>query len=963
MTKKFCNILIEFGVIALIIFPPIFFGAVLPKHILYIEILIFSLGLVWLVKTITKGTFTYLPTPLDLPFFLFLLLGIANWYNSIYHHNTEKEVYLFAFYALLYFLLVQQLKTLRRIVGLAFIIVLVGSGEALFGLFQYLQGATAVLGFSIPNIGTVNATYINHNHFAGFLVMIIPLALGLLIGTTNLEKKFFVLLLSGIMGAALVLSLSRGGLLSFFVAVGGALLCILRKNQRSLNRHWPIYLILVLLVILGVAAYVMFVGVSSIAHRSLFETFFPQKEAFEQEIRFAIWHSALPLVKEFPLRGSGLGNFQFVFPRYRPPQVPQDSKVYHAHNDYLELWIEMGFPALLLACWAIIRLYREALRSYFQQSDPILTSLILGGLASITALLVHSFWDFNLHIPANALLFFIMLALTTSASQLITQGSGRSRRHKRKGSRHEETPATSHKSPSYRFKASWIFGILVLVILSLLGFHFRTIPASRHYNEAKTFHNQGMLFPAIPWYNKAISRNTNNADFYESFGQLYSAIAKQAPHADKWYNLAISQFQQAIKLNNYYAAYYYQLGWSYAALNMPQEAIEQFQKAIVYDPKISFYYEQLGNYYLSLKMQEPATEMYQQALYYQPKRLKDIIENCRAYDLNYGIYRQFIPENAESRKHFAALLAEKKDWKNSKLEYRLAIELSGHAPAYYDAMLEACRRKRDEQCRQELWQELWEQNPEKLDYPLLIAESFETHQQEEKALTLYQQLLDRHPEFEQGYWRLAELYQTQGQPEKALDIYTQLLKQQPENIKIYHKMAGIHKQQKNQRAAIEIYEEALQKGLDNKEVHQRLGTLYLQDGQETRGREQYEYAMQKGETDIELYRQLERLYQEQGNKLEAELLWENYMLTNKHHPENLFKLVRHYHEQGEWLKAVTLVKEVIANAPTKVNYRKFLATLYEEEGMLEETIAQYRRILRIQPDNPDAKKQLYRLGG
>ena len=189
MLKKLCNVLIEIGIISLIIFPPLAFGAIQFRHITYIHAIIFGIGTVWVLKAFLKSSITYIPTPIDLPILLFLVFGIVNLLTSTYAHNTERELYLALNYGLLYFLIVQQLKTVRRIIGLAFIIILVGSGESLFGLFQYLQGAKTVLGFPTPNIGTVNATYFSHNHFAGFLILIIPIALGLLIGTANLEKK------------------------------------------------------------------------------------------------------------------------------------------------------------------------------------------------------------------------------------------------------------------------------------------------------------------------------------------------------------------------------------------------------------------------------------------------------------------------------------------------------------------------------------------------------------------------------------------------------------------------------------------------------------------------------------------------------------------------------------------------------------------------------------------------------
>ena len=248
MLKKICNILIQLSIICLIIFPPIVFGAVEFRYITYIHITILAIGVIWLIKSFAKGRIHYFPTPLDLPLLIFIGWGIVNLIFSTYKYPTERELYLVIYYAFFYFLVVQQLKTTRRLIGLAFIIVLVGSAESVFGLFQYFQGATTILGHETPNIGTVNATYFSHNHFAGFLILVIPLALGLFFASSNFEKKFFLLLLIGIMGTALVLTLSRGGVFSLFLAVGFFLLWFFVKNVRR-RSLWPRYLLLLLVLI------------------------------------------------------------------------------------------------------------------------------------------------------------------------------------------------------------------------------------------------------------------------------------------------------------------------------------------------------------------------------------------------------------------------------------------------------------------------------------------------------------------------------------------------------------------------------------------------------------------------------------------------------------------------------------------------------------------------------------------
>jgi putative inorganic carbon (HCO3(-)) transporter len=980
MAKKVCNVLIEVGIISLIIFPPLVFGAIQFQYITYIHAIILGIGIAWIIKAFVKGSITYTPAPFDLPILLFLVFGIVNLVTSTYRHNTERELYLFLNYALLYFLVVQQLRTTRRIVGLAFIIVLIGSGESLFGLFQYLQGAKTVLGYATPNIGTVNATYFSHNHFAGFLNMIIPIALGLLAGSANLEKKFFLFLLTGLMGAAFILTLSRGGFLSFVLASGIFLICFLLKKKSSFRKTSSLrsLTLAILLLVIFIIGYVKWIGISPIAHRSLTKTFFPTEETVQQEIRFALWKSGLALVKEFPIFGSGLGTFEYVFLRYRPDELPQGMQAFHAHNDYLELLIETGFPGLLIVLWAIIRFVRYVLKGYFQQRDPVLAPLALGGLTACTAMFIHSFFDFNLQIPSNALLFFTVSAMTTAVVQLIMQ-----EQHEKQG--------------SIRFKPSWLFVVGGVCTAGLLLFSFRTNLGMMYFNKAKTAQYQNFPFEAIPFYNKAIAIDSGDTLFHTSLGELYNDLGRKSPHAEKWYSLAIQEYKQAITLNKYESISYYYLGWTYDALDMEKEAIQAFKTAIEYNPRISFYYENLGRYFLLLDQVEAAMKVYREAIQINPQKIPEILNVCKKYGLSYGAYQDLIPKDAESRKIFASLLAQQGDWETSKSEYRKAIELSGKQPAYYITMLNACRARHDYPCMRSLWQELWEKNPKNLDLLVNIAESFVQQQLWDQAIKQYQAILVNNLDNVQIHQRLAQLYQQQGYSDEAIREYTRILEIQPDNVTIYHDIANIYRQNKQWKAAISIYEKAIEQGLIQADMYSNLGKLYIQIGDEKNALDMYNQAVQAGETRIAVYQALERLYQTQKNKADPELLWNTYIIANKHDPEALFQLVMYYSNDGEWLKAVTLCKELIANAPTNAEYRKFLANLYEQKGMLFETLGQweelvkmdsknieynlylaalyerleqwdnarmqYRKILRIQPNNQHAQQKLSSLGG
>ncbi len=114
-----------------------------------------------------------------------------------------------------------------------------------------------------------------------------------------------------------------------------------------------------------------------------------------------------------PWAGTGLGTLETVYPRYA--SYYDGRRVEHAHNDYLELLAEMGWPGGLCGLAFLVILFRSALPNLRSARSPVSRSFYSGAVAACVGLLVHSFVDFNLHIPSNALLFLLLACLATSS--------------------------------------------------------------------------------------------------------------------------------------------------------------------------------------------------------------------------------------------------------------------------------------------------------------------------------------------------------------------------------------------------------------------------------------------------------------------------------------------------------------------------------------------------------------------
>jgi O-antigen ligase len=289
--------------------------------------------------------------------------------------------------------------------------------EAIYGLIQALIPSLGVLWVDyIPNyLGTARGTFINRNHFAGFIEMVWPLALGYtlalgyrgkeinlrkLLASDRLNKQILLTLGIVIMLLALLLSRSRAGITGAFIGLATFIL-LSRSAQKRLPRgFWVMVGMMVSLILL----YGLKIGFDPIIER-----FFRLSEGAS---RIAIWKDSLVMFKDHPL-GIGLGNFRHVFPAYNVSTI-SDTRFLYAHNDYLHLLIEAGIPGFLALTSGFFIFLGKSIYKVKRMKphhDPLRFFLAVGALSGLVSLAFHSFFDFNLHMPANLIYFVTLIAI------------------------------------------------------------------------------------------------------------------------------------------------------------------------------------------------------------------------------------------------------------------------------------------------------------------------------------------------------------------------------------------------------------------------------------------------------------------------------------------------------------------------------------------------------------------------
>lgn len=313
--------------------------------------------------------------------------------------------------------------------------------EAAYALWQSAVGGGAILWYRKPPESTywaASGTYINRNHFAGLLEMAMPVAVGLVLqegqrlavacelhgGSATLGMRIHRIARAAagpgvfrfsvytsialLLAVALYRSFSRAGLLCPLAAacllspfLWGAGNSAPRPARDSRLASFRPYL-----PALGLVFLIFAVDLPELAPR-----FSDVELAGGAAGRAAAMRDALRMLAAFPIFGVGLGNFEATYPAYRSFG---GGHLAHVHNDFIEFAVETGLPGAALALLLIAGMYRRGCSALRRQGEG--RYLLWGGLVGVTALLLHGLVDFNLQIPANALVFASLTGMVVRLS-------------------------------------------------------------------------------------------------------------------------------------------------------------------------------------------------------------------------------------------------------------------------------------------------------------------------------------------------------------------------------------------------------------------------------------------------------------------------------------------------------------------------------------------------------------------
>ena len=394
------------GICVLVAFAVLAHGAVEPWSEAVLEIGAAVLLLLWSWKLLTVSELKLVWNPLLWPLLGFWLVAAFQLAIGITAVPFLTRIELLKYSALLalFFLCVQSYKTRAQWRNFVWFLLSLGFAVSLFAILQHFTFNGKLYWVRELQYGGIPfGPYVNRNHFAGLMELLIPPGLAIqILGGERRDQLPLVTLFTLLPIGALFLSASRGGIISFVAEVAFlTILIVARRREKK---------------VLGAAALILTLAailVSWLGIGAALDRFATYKKLETSEGRRAeMLHDSLRIFQDHRALGTGLGTLQEVFPLY---ETSYDGLIVnHSHNDYVEALAETGVFGGLCGLVFLVFLFGMAWKILSVEGDPRSFAYHAGALVACLGLLVHAGVDFNFHIPSNALIFLLQSVLATS---------------------------------------------------------------------------------------------------------------------------------------------------------------------------------------------------------------------------------------------------------------------------------------------------------------------------------------------------------------------------------------------------------------------------------------------------------------------------------------------------------------------------------------------------------------------
>jgi len=570
-----------FGVMAL--------GGVTPELALPSFALVSLMGLLWAGRLVSGSATHWKRSPINWPAAVFLVYAIGRYILSPIEYDARIELFQIGACVLIYFIAVNHFH--HRFDRQVFLWTLMALAvfQSSYGLWQVGTNSDAVFGWERPDVyrGRASGTYICPNHMAGFLEMALAMILAHVVVTRRSAKSLerSVLAKVGLAYVALMallgiaFSFSRAGWITTFLG----LLLLFGWGMSARRASWMKYSIatLIVVVLLGLAW-----SMEPIRNR-LLGSFSPAAVESQGALkdpslggRTYMWAGTLKILKEYPVFGSGGGSWQWLYQKYRHHFLVTHSD--YAHNDILQLASDYGLVGFGIMLAVFIGFFRHAYWLSRPAHPSEIRAFAIGAIVAVTVLLIHSWFDFNMHIPANAILLAAILGFTAAIPE------------------REERYGRINLTPAARF--SLAAGLLLFIGIGG-WFYARTAVASLFVDLGQTAKSQLGYDAALNYFSRAQALDPKSPRPWLRTGDTYRSQSNWRLGPEKLAERtglarqAIDAYLRSLQLNPYQSEAHLGLGRAYALAREPDNALKHLLLATELDPSNSYAHYTLGSFY------------------------------------------------------------------------------------------------------------------------------------------------------------------------------------------------------------------------------------------------------------------------------------------------------------------------------------------------------------------------------
>jgi O-antigen ligase len=578
-------------VLAILVIGPIATGAAHVYDFLALQILTAMAMILWAVRIWVAPKSRILLPSMSWAVVAFVLLAIVRYLQCDIELVGRLELIRILVYAFLFFVIVNNLHNQEQIQIVSLVLICLGAVISCYALFQFFTGSNQVWFFVSPYKTRASGTYISPNHLGGFLEMILPLALAF---TMAGRMKAWVRILLGYAGvvmlAGIAVTVSRGAWLATIVGLVVFVALLLSQKQYRLPA-------VIVLGVLGVAAILMLPRAMFIRMR--IEKMLADNE-LQENTRFAIWEPAVRMWQDYPIWGAGPGHFDSLFRSYRPQGVQMQPD--WVHNDYLNTLTDWGVvgTAIVLAAWILLAVgvakTWRAVRPQPSDLGPVTGStrfaFAVGAIVALSAILTHSWVDFNMHIPANAILCVSLMALLSSQIRFTTR-------------QHWYLMGGTTKSV-----------VTILLAAGVVYLCYQGIRRASEERWLKRAHSQELFSDKqITALKRAFEIEPKNSATAYRIGEAYRNHSIQSgPDYEEKAREAMRWYERCMELNRWNGYGFLRYGMCLDWIGQPVDSGKYFQRANDLDPSGYYTVAHVGIHYVHLRDYPAGIQWFERSL-------------------------------------------------------------------------------------------------------------------------------------------------------------------------------------------------------------------------------------------------------------------------------------------------------------------------------------------------------------